>query len=393
MEKAAELIKPKTTRKDVKKSSLHAQSDYEFDMISRSHPDLLPLALFKTESGITFEFQTIGLTPLAEIDNLNEIDTLRTLINVLNLFELYRLLKFDLSPKNLYQDISLNVKVAHRDIHGEEDIAPEVSFVKEFLCLLGAMMHRKYTYENFKESGTDLLEKRKNTKIFANMKSIAEIQSGLTELLIQIKKEQDSTLVLVNKDQFEKLRRTTRIALAFALVSLVFSAFIYFYENQFLQATNDGFSAYIKSDYVLTVDVLSQLNINRMDHTMMYALASAFIRTEALEDEQRDNILTGVTPTSGERTLEFWVLLSQGEYEKAIDIARLLRNNDYLVYGYLRKRAGVEQNLNLSGAERESRLEEIDQQLNEFELQHQQTLDELLEEASEEAFEETEEES
>ena len=385
MEKAAVLTKPRTTRKEFKKSSLQAQSEYEFDLISRSHPDLLPLALFKTESGIAFEFQTNGLTPLAEVDNLNEIDVLRTLINVLSLFELYQLLKFDLNPKNLYQDISLNVKVAHRDIHGRgEDIAPEESFVKEFLCLLGAMMQSKYTYENFKESGTDLLEKRKSTKTFAKMRNIADIKSGLTELLIQTKRNQDNTLTLVNKDQFEKLRRSTRIALAFAIVFLVFSAYLYFYQNQFLQATNDGFSAYIKSDYAHTVDVLSELNINRMDHTMMYTLASAYIRTEALDDEQRDNILAGVTPTSGERTLEFWVLLSQGEYEKAIDIARLLRNNDYLVYGYLRKRVGVEQDPNLSGAERESQLEVIDQQLSEFELQHQQALEEELEETEEE---------
>jgi len=393
MEKTIELVQPKTTHREVKKATLQAQSEYEFDLLSRSHPDLLPVAIFKTESGIIFEFQTSSLTPLAEVDNLNEIDTLRTLIDVLNLFKLYQTLKFDLNPKNLYQDISLNVKVAHRDVHERGDIADEESFVREYLCLLGAMMQDKHTYENFKESGTDLLEKRKATKPFAHMKKITEIESSLTELLVQTKKTQDKTMTLVRKDQFEKLRRTTRIAFATSIVLLGLSAYLCFHQNQFLRTTNEGFSAYIRSDYNHTVGVLSELNINRMDHTIMYTLASAHIRTEPLEDEQRDNILAGVTPTSSERVLEFWVLLSQGDYEEAIDIARLLGNNDYLVYGYLRKRAGVEQDPNLSGAERESQLEEIDDQLSEFELQYQQTLEETIEEALEEAPEQTLEEN
>lgn len=388
MKKTVEIVRPITVRKELKKSSLQAQKNYEFDLISRSHPDLLPVTLSKTESGIIFEYQTIGLTPLLEADNSNEIEVLRTLINALSLFDLYQILQIDLNPKNLYQDISLNVKVAHRDIHEKEVIVNEESFVNEYLCLLGAMMQDKYIYENFKENGLVLLEKKKTTKKFTNMKKIADIEFALNEMLIQTKKEQDDTLTLVRKDQFEKLRRTTRIAIVTTIVLIALSAYLFFYQNQFNQAISDGFSAYIRSDYAHTVDILSELNINRMDKMTMYTLASAYIRTQSLADEQRENILVGVTPSSAELVLEFWVLMAQGDYTKAVDTARLLGNADYLVYGYLRKRVRVEQDPNLSGSEREAQLAAIDDLLSEFELQHQQTLEEALEEASEGTLEE-----
>ena len=362
-------------KQEVKKSTLRAQSEYEFDLIRRSNPYLVPVTLVKSESGITFEFQISGLTPLAEVKSLNELDILRTLKNALNFFELYKWLKFDLNPENLYQDIGLHLKVAHRDVYAREDITDEEGFVREYLCLLGALMQSKYKYEDFKESGKDLLSKNKKTKPFASLKQIVEVEAVLTELLVQTKKRHDDTLTVVSKSKYKKLRWTSRIAIVMTVVFLALSVFVHFYNNQFLQATADGFSAYIRSDFVETIDVLSELNINRMDHMVMYTLASAYIRTEALDDEQRENILAGVTPASTERVLEFWVLLAQGDYEGAIDVARLLGNDEYLVYGYLRERARIERDPNLSGAEREAQLEVVDRQLSDFELLHQQALE------------------
>lgn len=361
---------------EVKKSTLQAQSEYEFDLIMRKHPCLVPVTLLKTESGITFEFQTSGLTCLAEAKKLSELDVLRTLMNALCLYELYQGLKFDLNPKNLYQDIGLHVKVAYRDVYAREDIVDEESFVKEYLCLLAALMQNKYTYEEVKESGNDLLTKDKKTKPFADLKQLAEIEATLIDLFIQTKKLQDRTLMAVSKKQFKRLTWISRIAIVTTVIFCALSVYVHFYHNQFLQVANEGFSAYIRSDFVTTVDELSELNINRMDHMMMYTLASAYIRTEALTSEQRDNILASVTPASTERVLEFWVRLAGGDYEEAIDIARLLEDDEYLIYGYLRKRARIELDPSLSGVEREAELEIIDRQLDQFTIQHEQALEE-----------------
>ena len=383
-----EKAKIENLQQEIKKSQLQAQTEYEFDLIKRKHPHLLPVGLTKTEMGINFEFETKGFSPLSGIKNKNEIDLLRTLLNVLNFYELYRGLKFDLDPENLYQNIALHVKIAYRDVYGKEDVVDEGSFVKEFLCLLGALMQEKYTYHQFKESGVELLTKEKATKPFSGLKEISEVEAALTKALVEAKKKQEETLVSVSKSQFKKLKWTSRIALGTTAIFLAFSVYLHFHQNRFLHRTNEGFSAYIRSDFVETVDVLSGLNLNRMDHMMMYTLASAYIRTEALTAEQRDHILAGVNPSSTERVLEFWVLLSQGEYEAAIDVARLLGNDDYLVYGYLRQRSSIELDPNLSGAQREEQLEAIDRQLEQFEVQHEQGLEEVGEDDEEELGEE-----
>ena len=369
------MEKTETLKQAVKKSALQAESEYDFDLIKRSHPCLVPTNLLKTEAGITFEFETSGLTCLATLKPLTELDTLRTLMNILDLHKLSQELKFDLNPNNLYQDIGLNVKVAYRDVYGREDVINETSFVKEFLSLLGALMQDKYPYEAFKESGNDLLAKNKKTKPFTNLKQLVDIKATLTDLFIKTQKKYDTTVMTVNKHHFKQLTWRARITTLTTAIFLILSGYIYFYPHQLLQTTNEGFSAYIRSDFVTTVDTLSELNLNEMDQIVMYTLASAYIRTEALTSQQREHILTSVTPASTERILAFWVHLAQSDYEAAIDIARLLGNDDYLVYGYLRKRANIEQDPTLSGTQREAQLEAIDQTLNHFEMLHQQALE------------------
>lgn len=359
---------------EVKKSALQAETAYDFDLIKQPHPYLIPVHLIKSETGINFEFQVGTLIKLTEIKNWNDIDALRTLLDALKLYELYKVLKFDLNPNNLYQDLRLHVMVAFRDVYAREDVVSEESFVKEVLCLLGSLLQTKYSYEQLKDSGTQLLVKSRKTKPFANLTTIDEIEIALDDALMKAKKYQDEKLITVNKNGYRQITWIGRIAVVIALVFIALSSFLHFYQNSFLRQTHAGLTAYLRSDFVETIDQLSPLDLERMDHMTMYTLAVAYIRTEALTSEQRDNILTGVTPASNERVLEFWVHLAQENYEQAIDTARLLDNDEYLIYGYMKLRDAVERDPSLTGAEREAELERIDRQLNQFRIQHEEAL-------------------
>lgn len=361
-----------TTQVKVKKSALQAETPYDFDLIKQPHPYLVRTQLTKSESGITFEFETKGLCKLSEMKHLAAIDALRMLIDTLKLYELYTILKFDLNPNNLYHDLRLHVMVAFRDVYAREDMVNEESFVNEMQCLVGSLLQKKYSYEQIKESGTHLLTKKRKTKAFAHLKTIDEMENALQSTLENTIKHYNEKLITVNKKRFRQENLIRRLAILVALTFVGLSTFLHFYQNNFLEQRHAGFVAFLQSDFVETIDQLSPLDINRMDHMTMHTLAVAYIRTEALTTEQRENILIGVTPASNERVLAFWVHLAQENYEQAIDTARLLDNEEYLIYGYMKLRTAIERDPTLTGIERVEQLERIDRQLNEFRIQFEE---------------------
>ena len=73
-----------------------------------------------------------------------------------------------------------------------------------------------------------------------------------------------------------------------------------------------------------------------------------------------------MTLTSNEKILNYWIDLSRSEYDAAIDIAKQLRNKEYLLYGYMKQKAYIEGNNSLSGQAREEQLKKVEQNIKEL---------------------------
>ena len=348
---------------EIKKSQLNASGSYELNLLGKENSLFVPLSIEQKESSYNFVYDLNDLVVLDEQKGLSILERISLLLASLHLYLVYQNYKIDLSPSNLYMDYGLNVKVASRDIYDKEDLHNEELFIADFLCLLGTLLNDKYSYEDFRKSGLDLLNKSKLTSKYVSLKSIHEVKEMLIQDYQKIRETQESTLTLVNKKKHQILKISTIVlgSLCVVLVGLV--GYLTMHQNAYLQTVNKGYESYIASDYISTNEILVDVDIQRMSATSKYVIAVSYIRSDALTSTQKNNILAGVTLLSNERVLDYWVHLAKGEEEKAIDIAKQMDNEEYVVYGYMKLKEAVINDSTLSGADREARLKEIENYL------------------------------
>ena len=124
---------------------------------------------------------------------------------------------------------------------------------------------------------------------------------------------------------------------------------------------------FLEEEYSSVVDTLSKYNHDKMPKVVQYELATSYVVNESLTEEQRQNIQNTITLQSDRKYLLYWIDIGRGNYQDAIDHARLLEDRDLIVYGLLKLREDVKADQALSGAEREEELNKIEQEIDEYE--------------------------
>lgn len=357
-----------TIRKvEVKKSILNAQTNYDFELLTKSESIFVPLSIERREEEYLFHYNVNGLTMLSEIKKIDLLDRYRLLISIIEAKPIMLSRKFSLNPDNIYVDYNYNAFVMFRDVYGKEDVLNKELFREEFLCLLGELLQKQYKYNDYKNSGVNLLNKNKETNIFLELENIQIIKNKLIELFESEKSRRNNLLISVDKKRYLISTWIYRICAILMIVGLLSSGYLYFYQYQHEQQLNEAYRLYINTKYIDVVDTLSSVDRKRMDKTSKYILAISYIRTDALTTQQKENILSGVLLSSNERILDYWVYLSKGEVDDAIDIAKLIGDDEYLLYAYMKKKDVILQNGSITGSEKEAQLNEIEKLISEFE--------------------------
>lgn len=117
--------------------------------------------------------------------------------------------------------------------------------------------------------------------------------------------------------------------------------------------------AYVQSDYVTCIDCMRDVKVQKMTAPQKFMLANAYVRSENLTQEQKDNILAKMTLNDTESKLDYWIYLGRSDTEQAADIALRLSDDQLLLYAYMKEKAITEENTELTGAEKSDKLNEI----------------------------------
>src|SRR5699024_10290165 len=140
---------------------------------------------------------------------------------------------------------------------------------------------------------------------------------------------------------------------------------------------------FYQEEYSSVIDTLHKSNHEKMPRIVQYELASSYIVNESLTEEQRKNIQGNITLQSDKRYFLYWIDIGRGNYQEAIDTARVLEDRDLIVFSLLKQREYVKTDPSLSGKEREDELKQIQQEIDEYMYE--------MEEAEKKAEEELEE--
>ncbi len=142
-------------------------------------------------------------------------------------------------------------------------------------------------------------------------------------------------------------------------------------EEAFIKAQN----SYLDENYVKVIDDLSMVDMKYLDKYQKYILASAYIKSESLTPEQKENVLQTISINSEEKIKDYWIYLGRLNTVEAENIAMQCSDDELLLYAFMTEKAILEKNTEISGEEKASRLQVLEKKIEDLAKQYEVTED------------------
>lgn len=347
----------------MKKAAVKAVNEYDIYQLQYAGENFLPCEIKLHEDQVDFSFDIHHMETFSDIRKLPILERYHVLLNIFVLEKDAKSLQFSMHPDNLYADVNYLPKVMMRDIYGEQEGYDEEMFFHSCQSLVGYMLQSKYDYEDYFQGGIRLLEKHKETQAFTNVHTLDELYSLLQSQYESLKKDSYENKMEVDRVTFKRTTLLQTIFLVLFIISMLIAGYFAFFKVPQMQAVIRANEYYITSDYIQVIDSLESMSISQMNTNTKYILATSYIKGESLSEDQKKTILATILPTSDDRLFAYWIYSGRSQMEEAIDLAKQIGNREYLLYGYMKEKALVESNTKLSGEERETKLNSLQQQI------------------------------
>ena len=342
-----------------KKSEMAAQSNYDYQKITYQQEHFVPCSIKESKEDLEMEFDTDAVFAIANIRNSAKESKLAALIDVAKLVKYGNDYTFSLNPENLYCDHCHRVYILERDVYKKGHTFDENNFLKEYKALIGYLMQKKYTYENYYNGGLELFRKTPFLAEIEKMETVDEIVAYLTgehqkELSIIADKK-----TMVDKSKYRLMKVYGILATLLIIAALVLIGYWKFAILPVKNAVMASDVAYIAGDYVQLIDALQEVEAVEMDTYHQYTLALAYVKNENLSNEQRDNIISKLSINTDSRILRYWISIGRMDVTEAENIAMQCSDDELLLYAYLKEENLLEADSTLTGEEKSSRIDDL----------------------------------
>ena len=342
----------------IKKSELNAAGKYELIKLAKAGDKFLPV---KTEEGkeeVTFSYAIDKTSPFAEIRGEGQIVTLNILIQAATLYRDAHVYTFSMAPDNIYSSSSGMICIKTRDLADDAEKS-RGRFIAGYKALAASTMVNRYSYTDYLEGGEELFEKHEMTLPFKSMNSAEEIADYLEGIKKEQLRKQQEEKIYIKKKQYTLMRASLVVLLALTILFGVYGGIQMFKTLPYYKAVTAADNAHMENDSVGVIKALEDVDGESLDIYQQYILASAYLQGESLTKEQKDNISKRMTLNSNEEVLLYWIYLGRNRAEEAEDIAMQLSDDELLLYAYMKEKANIEADTDISGEEKEAALKEV----------------------------------
>lgn len=343
---------------EFKLGKLQIFDQIDIDFLTQPHDQLLDASINIEDITLIYTFNFNDEIVLSEY-NCDEEEKLIILLNVAKMYNLSTTMNFSLDPNNLAITPNLEVKVMIR-----ERLSDSNDFLTKFKALIGSMF-LNYSYEDIIDAGLELLNGNKFTKQIYDAQSLDMVIAILSEELVNYKDDKKNNYTLVKQHKL-KFNRYLNLGLILALIVLVFTNVIGFMNNKKLNNNLDIETAYINNNYVSVIEKLQNQDVNSLSPEILYVGAVSVIRTQALNENNKNNILNNISIDGNYDLSKYWILLGQEKYDEAINLAYNINDNEYLAYAYMKKLESIKNNPDLGAEEKEQASKDIEGKLKEL---------------------------
>ncbi|MGN0272219.1 MAG: type VII secretion protein EssB [Lachnospiraceae bacterium] len=349
--------------KRIRKANMSAQDRYDWGKMIFPQEKCLQSSYEEEKEELIFSYDTEGYKPFVQIKKERREEAMINLLDCGNLIEVCRNYKVELRPENLYYDIHNQVFVMYRDVYGKGEEFDEEEFLKQYKALTGFVLQDKYNYEDYYDGGMELLQKDKFLELIAKADTVEEIEKCLLEEYERLIAEHRETKIEIDKKKYKRKKTALAVPSILLVLALAFSGYELFWMKPYERAVIKAQRDYLKINYSGVIEDFEKTDMSRLSVYDKYVLAYSYIQCENLTEEQKKNINSALSLDTNEKILDYWIALGRLEVSEAENIAQQVSDNDLLLYAYLKEKNMLETDTEISGSEKEERMEELDSKI------------------------------
>lgn len=293
------------------------------------------------------------------LEKLQLAEKLRQLLSLRNKFKIPFL-----HPDNLYL-IGEELFVVHFGL--EEIVTPkkydEVLFFSNLKALILSVFYPKLSYEDLLNGSLSLKDKFSQAVLQA--KTAEEIFIFLEERIVKEKTKIQETKRVVGKRQYTFYRFIGVVALILALVMGVFF-YQYKNENKKQNAIITAQASFLTNNYAKTQKDLEKYDLSSLPQSAKYILAVSSVNLSDLTGNQKQAVLNTLSIKSDDNTLNYWGNIGRGNFDKALDLAQNLGDDQLTLLAYTDLYQATKLNTKMAGAKKQKLLEEYTKQIEEL---------------------------
>ena len=347
----------------IRKSQLTAANEFEFKKLSRQQEGFLNCSMVEEKESLIVTYEIQNVLSWLDIRREKREMMFSALIDVGKLEQAAKTYHFTLAPDNLYYDIQGRAYVKTRDVYGADGEYSQEDFLREYKSLIGCTLIKKYKFEDYDKGGQDLLAEDKFLSGILGCTDVEQILDKLYEEFFHYRKIHKERFIEVSKAKNRGSKIALGITGVLAVASVVLLGWQLIWEKPYREAVIVANERYLQSDYNGTVEAMKAVEVERMNVYQKYILAYSCVRCESFSDNNMRNILNTISLNGDEKVMEYWIYINRLDTEKAADIAMQESSNQLLFYAYIKEKAVIESNSELTGQEKNALLSEIESKL------------------------------
>jgi type VII secretion protein EssB len=364
------LILNNSWQLNLPKSQTRVKDARQLSLINNDSDLFVPAMVEEGDDMFRFSFE---VDPRAntweDVQKRNRKDKLRLLCNLARFKKILTTrMTFFLHPNNLIFDDNLLPSIVFRGIR--ELIPPyelnEEKLLRQYKCLIVALFSKKYTFDEL-YSGS--LKNAKDTPFerqVGEQDDFASLMKFLEDQYAREKIELEKTMVHVPAKRFRLFKKLTFIMIALAIILAVPLVYLSFVKTPFQEDLLEADRHFLSLDYGNVINELEGQTPEKLPDTSKYVLAYSFIKTEKLSENQKEVILKNISIKSDPNYLLYWIYNGRGDFVRTIDLAKYIDDPQLIMYGLIKQIEQAKNDPELSGTERESKVQKYQEQYNTY---------------------------
>ena len=351
----------------VKKSDLNAKIEFDYKKLERLSDPFIKAKYEENGEDVKITFDMSNLKNVSQLKNEKAEKKYRFLVNLTLLEESLKKYKFSMNPNNIFYDENYIPKIKMRDLYTSDELRHlqenHMSFVDVYKCYIGGILGNNYAIEQILQSGVNILKDEKAFERFFKCQSVKELEKELKDRYQRIEEKERKTKVLVSK-KFNVVITTVAItSIVLFFISSALFVWTNFFKLRKSQIVVKAMESYVEEDYVECIEDLKPLSVNSMDEKTKYILATSYAKTENLKKKEIEKIVSRIDVNSDVRELEYWIYLGRLDCKKSEDLAKSMSDDKLLIYAYMKEKNVLEQDSSKSGAKKQDRINELDENI------------------------------